>query len=118
MQQPNKIQQAQEIYNKVRGEEEKSLIEEVIILLKKYQFTSEQINVFVNDKLVVSCENKVFEVQRINLNRFWNLQLMQSEKETIEIRYNLLHDGSIENWLKWFEKIVPFIKDNNLPKRI
>lgn len=118
MQQSNKIQQAQEIYNKVREKEDISLIDEVINLLKKYEFTQEQINIFINDKMIVACSDKVFEVQRVNINRFWNLQLMQSEQETVEVRYNLLSDGDIQNWLIWFERIITFIKDNNLPKEL
>lgn len=118
MQQTNKVIEAQEMYNKVREKESISLIDEVVKLLTKYEFTQEQINIFITHRLITSCSDKVFEVQRVNVNRFWNTQLMQSESETVDARFHLLPDGSIENWLIWFEKIIKFIKDNGLPREL
>lgn len=114
--QKNKIKEAEEIYKKTRLDTDSNLIDDVVSMLKRYNFSQDQINIFLNNKLIVPCKDKVFEVQRVNVNRFWNMQLMQCDKETVEIRYHLLSDGSIENWLVFFEKIINFIKDNNLPR--
>ncbi len=112
----NKLQEAEEIYKKVRTDEEPNLINDVVSMLQRYNFSQEQINIFLNHKFIVSCKNQVFEVQRVNINRFWSMQIMQCDKETVEIRYHLLPDGSIENWLAFFEKIIMFIKENDLPR--
>lgn len=56
------------------------------------------------------------EPQRHALNRFWNLQLIAFGSITIEHRFWLVPDGSIEDWLKIFEgRIVPFAVEHRLP---
>lgn len=112
----NKIQLAQQLLNENRQETEPNLIDKVVELLNKYNFSNESINLFLNSKLVANCQNNVFEVQRVNVNRFWNMQLMVLGSKSIEARSFLLQDGTMENWLEFFERVVPFMKENNVPR--
>lgn len=112
----NKVQIAQKLLNTVPNESDVNLVNEIVSLLKKYQFSEDQINIFLNNQLVVNCKNNVFEVQRVNVNRFWNTQFMHMRSKSIEARRNLLQDGTVENWLDFFEKTLPLMKENNIPR--
>lgn len=112
----NKIEYAQKLMTMQREESEPNLIDKVVELLNKYKFSTESINIFLNHQFVVNCQDKVFEVQRVNINRFWNIQLMSLGSKSIEARSLLLQDGSMDNWLEFFEKIIPLIKENNIPR--
>ena len=58
-------------------------------------------------------------VQKFYLNKFFTTQLLMSEKNSIEQRYCLITDGTIEDWAKLFKnKIMPFLVENNLPRFI
>lgn len=70
-------------------------------------------------QLIQASMNKASSVQRFNLNRYWSLQLMATEKYSEEERYCLIPNGSNEEWLKLFEaKVLPFALANGLPRII
>ncbi len=81
--------------------------------------TNNTLAYFDTHPLIINSINKISNVQRFNLNRFWALQLMSSNNHSEEERYCLIPNGSNEDWLKLFEsKVLPFIIQNNLPKAI
>ena len=69
--------------------------------------------------LIVNSFDKVSNIQRFNLNRYWSIQLMSVNTYSEEERYCLIPNGSNEDWLKLFQaKILPFLLANNLPTAI
>lgn len=112
----NKIEMAKQLLTKTRDESDVNLVDEVVNLLRKHNFTEEQINVFFNNRLVQNCCNNVFEVQRVNVNRFWTIELMKLGAKSIEARNFLLQDGTINDWLLYFEKTLTLMKENNIPR--
>lgn len=57
------------------------------------------------------------EVQRHILNQFWNLQLLATSSNTYEVRYCLIPNGDIQDWLRLFkEKVVPAAVQHRLPR--
>lgn len=59
------------------------------------------------------------EAQRYILNRFWNIQLLDCSDISIDERYCLIPNGTIQEWLNLFKtKVLPFCIKNNLPKAI
>lgn len=112
----NKMEMAKQLLNKTRDKEEINLVDKVVELMKKHKFTDEATNIFTKDQLITNCYNNVFEVQRVNINRFWTKQLMHIGAKSIEARSFLLQDGTLENWLDFFERILPMIKENGIPK--
>lgn len=69
------------------------------------------------DQHIIDARNKRPEVQRHLLNLYLNLQLMKAKTDSSTIRYCLLPDGEIHDWLMHFRSFVlPFIKDNDILK--
>jgi hypothetical protein len=69
--------------------------------------------------LIINSVDKVSNIQRFNLNRYWSIQLMSVNTYSEEERYCLIPNGSNEDWLKLFQiKILPFLIANNLPTAI
>ncbi len=69
--------------------------------------------------LIINSLDKVSNIQRFNLNRYWSIQLMSVNTYSEEERYCLIPNGSNEDWLKLFQvKILPFLLANNLPTAI
>ncbi len=59
------------------------------------------------------------EAQRDILNRYWMHQLLSSPIPSVEQRFALISDGTIDDWLRLFRQIaIPFILENDLPKVI
>lgn len=59
------------------------------------------------------------DVQRFLINRYWHLQLGNLPFNTMDQRYCLVPQGSIERWLELFDQMVaPCIVQNNLPQAI
>lgn len=59
------------------------------------------------------------EAQRTLLNRFWNLQLIAVNKNSIEERYCLIPTGDVNDWLRLFRgKIIPFLIEHRLPNSL
>ncbi len=55
------------------------------------------------------------EVQRFYLNRYFNLELMKATVDSMDQRYCLINDGTIEDWIRLYKtKILPFLLQYNL----
>ena len=58
------------------------------------------------------------EIQRHFLNKYWGLQLVSAEDNSIEERSCLIPDGNVSDWLGLFRtNILPFLIKNQLPKQ-
>lgn len=57
------------------------------------------------------------DVQRFLINRYWHLQLgTVTTESTMDVRYCLVPQGSIDRWLELFAQMVaPCIVRNDLP---
>lgn len=74
---------------------------------------------YYGNRLISEAVGKNSTTQRFLLNKFWNLQIGLVEGGGINERYNLLRDGSFNDWVTSFEKnVLPFIKKNQLPREI
>lgn len=72
-----------------------------------------------NNHYIVEAINKRPEVQRFLLNQFWNLQLMSVSVNSLNERFSLVPNGSLEEWLNLFNSvIIPFAVQHNLPAEI
>lgn len=66
---------------------------------------------------IVDASNRKPEVQRHVLNQFWNLQLLSTNANTYEVRYCLIPNGDVQDWLRLFkEKVVPAAVTHRLPR--
>lgn len=76
-----------------------------------------QVTVAYNqNRFILEAEGKSSDVQRFLLNRYWNMQLAMAAKPSIEERYCLIPDGTIQDWLTLFkEKVLPFLITHQLP---
>lgn len=101
---------ANEIYLKKRSPDERDLVEETVTILKSKGISEEKLNIFLQNHHIQDAKNKVPEVQRYLLNRYWSLELMQASKVSIDERFCLIPNGSLDDWFRLFEtKVLPFI---------
>lgn len=71
------------------------------------------------NRFILEANGKPSTVQRFLLNRYWTQQLMASPSPSIEERYCLIPNGTIEDWIKLFNaKVVPFLVSNGLPNAL
>ena len=95
------------------------LITEVRSLLINSGLMQNVINSYDNDKIIIEAKDKPSEIQRFMLNSYWNLQFMFMPGNTMAVRFNLVPDGNVSEWLRLFkENILPVLVSNSLPKRI
>lgn len=62
------------------------------------------------------------DVQRFLINRVWRFELAQLQAreniDTMDVRYSLVDNGKIEDWLQLFAKdVTPWIVKHNLPRQ-
>ena len=56
--------------------------------------------------------NKKPNVQRFFMNKFFQLLLLAIDANTIEQRFCLITDGTVDDWLSLFrKKILPFLRE-------
>src|SRR5574343_436390 len=104
-----------EEYKQVRQPTDFDLIGHVRTLLINAGSRPEAIAAFDNHHLIVEATNKVPNIQRFLLNRFWMLQLMSCPAVSTKERYCLIPNGSIEDWVRLFsDSVLPFATKNNL----
>lgn len=107
---------AVEQYKKKRSPEELDLIGEVRKVLNDNGLGNQVKEVFDNDPRIIEAKDKVPEVQRHLLNKFWLPQLLNSSAPSQEERFCLIPNGEPKEWLHLFkEKIVPFVIEQQLP---
>lgn len=76
---------------------------------------SSELEKFDNHRFVKDSVNKSSDVQRHLLNRYWTEQLINSRIPCQEVRYALLPNGGIEQWVDMFvSEVVPFFTQNNI----
>ena len=103
-------------YNEVRGSTDIDLVAVVRQRLVTAGLEGLVVANFDTNHYIVEAANKRPDVQRYLLNRFWNLQLMSAPAISIEERYCLVPNGTVDEWLHLFDvKVLPFIVKNHLP---
>lgn len=99
-------------YIEDRGPTEIDLLEIVENLLAESGlFNTKMIlrDYFIKNQVV----DKKPNVQRFYMNKFFQIQLLVMETNTIEQRFCLITDGTVEDWLNLFKrKILPFLREN------
>lgn len=97
-------------YTQERQADDRDLVMETVELLKSKNITPEKLLEFTTNHHIVEAQNKIPEVQRYLLNRYWALQLMQASRVSIDERYCLIPNGSLDDWKRLFEtKVLPFV---------
>ena len=78
-----------------------------------------KIDAFDNDNDVMLAKPASPEAQRDILNRYWMHQLLSAPMPSVEQRFALISDGTIDDWLRLFRQVVmPYVLENDLPKVI
>lgn len=81
----------------------------------------DQVNKFYyTDSTICSGEGFDDVHQRMLLNRYFMIQLhSKSEVNTLKVRYSLLSDGEISDWMLNFKsRVLPFCVEHGLPAAI
>lgn len=113
------IAQGVEYYSGAKEEQDIDLISVVRSQLVSSGLANRLSTAFDSNRFIVEAAGRKSDIQRFLLNRYWNQQLMSSNKMSIEERYCLIPDGSTDEWLKLFQdKVLPFIIENGLPIEI
>ena len=72
---------------------------------------------FDNHPHILDASTRKPEVQRHILNQYWNLQLLATGANTFEVRYCLIPNGEISDWLRLFkDKVLPTAVQHRLPR--
>lgn len=113
---PNPFDAGVELYNTPRIENEVNLIKQVRDVFLDNGVAEETLAIkYDGSRHIKAAQDKNSVVQRVHVNRFLNLSLVSSRISTVDLRHELLPNGSVANWLKVVEnKVVPFIAKNNL----
>jgi len=116
LQQENKLQAGVSTYHKAKAEGDIDLVVVVRNILLNAGLAEKVVTAYDGNRFIIEAYGKDSEVQRFLLNRYWNQQLMMGKRVSIEERYCLIPNGTIDDWLKLFNaKVLPFLLDNNLP---
>lgn len=103
-------------YNEEKPEGDIDLVAEVRNILMSNGLGQRLPTCYDNNVFIVEAVGKSSNVQRFLINRYWNQQLMLSNKPATEERYCLIPNGRVEDWISLFkDKIMPFILENDLP---
>ena len=74
---------------------------------------------FDTNELIISTKGMDPDSQRMYQNRYWNLQLLGLEENTIDVRFCLITNGTTDDWFRLFKQmVIPCIVRNNLPRKI
>ena len=96
-----------------------NLVEVVRTLLMECGLGQQVPMAYDQNTYIQQAQGKNVEAQRYLLNRYWNLQLLSCPDISIEERYCLIPNGSIEDWVRLFKaKVLPFCIKNQLPQVI
>lgn len=107
---------AMQQYREPRADGEINLIAQVRQLLVNAGLENAASSFYDSDANLRDALNRNAEVQRYWLNRYWNLQLMNCRTVSVNERFCLIPNGSVDDWLRLFtDKVLPFIVKNQLP---
>lgn len=112
----NPFEAGVKMYDEPRHEGELDLVVEVRALLSKAGISEETLSATYDlNRHVIGAKDRISVVQRVQLNRFLELPLINSYVPTIEIRADMLGQRSSTKWLEVIEdKVAPFIKEHKL----
>jgi len=97
---------------------EYDMLDLTVEMLKKAGLVKEVNEFYLTNPWIMQATGKSFEDQRFLLNRFWNMQLI-SLPGTASLRYYLINDGEPPDWLiPFYQQIIPFCIENNLPRQL
>lgn len=95
-----------------RSPNERDLLSEVTNLLSMSGLHETALSLnsyFQTNEALTKTEN----VQRFYMNKFFNLLLLAIPTNTIDQRFCLIPDGSIDDWLNLFRrKVLPFLREH------
>ena len=98
--------------------EDIDLVDEVRQILKENTLGKLADENYDTHRYIKDAAGKRPEIQRHFLNKFWGLQLVSAEDNSIEERSCLIPDGDVKDWLTLFRSnVVPFLIKNQLPKQ-
>lgn len=116
--QSNFLKQSVEDYNKVY-ENDIDLVNEVRKLLIGSGISQAKLDItFEVNRFIIDAKDKNSAVQKFALNRYWSQQL-SFVPNSIETRFMLIMNGTVQEWLDLFTKgVLPVIIEHNLPNPI
>lgn len=95
------------------------LVSEVRTILIESGLAKEVAENFDTNGYVRDAINIPFEGQRFLMNRYWNLQLLQLGLTSIEERFCLVDEGTMNDWIRLFkDKILPTLVSKRLPSKL
>ena len=110
---------ARETYTTPRSVEDFDLVAACRQILVDAGLHQEVQNSFDNHPHIRDASLRKPEVQRHILNQYWNLQLLATGANTFEVRYCLIPNGEVGDWLRLFkDKVVPAAVQYRLPRVI
>jgi hypothetical protein len=95
-----------------RSIDDRDLLSEVINLLSSSALhdTATSLHLYFQDNDLL---DKKDNVQRFYMNKFFNLLLLAIPANTIDQRYCLITDGTVDDWLNLFKKkTLPFLREH------
>lgn len=103
-------------YNQVRTETDRNLILDVRQLLVDAGLGPYVTTNYDTHHFITSGIDKIPDVQRWCLNRYWHLQLMSTDATSVNERFCLIPNGTIDEWFDLFRKeVLPFVIRHSLP---
>lgn len=112
----NSINAATQQYYQPKPADDIDLIAEVRATLVAAGLGNKLAEAFDTNRFILEAAGKHSSVQRYFMNRYWGQQLLYAKVQSIDERYCLLPNGTIQDWLNLFQqKILPFVIANDLP---
>lgn len=110
------FQLGQDLYSEKKSENDVDLVPIVRDILCEGGVTEEALSVcYDGNRFVKAAQGRVSPVQRTHLNQFFVLALLSSPLNTIQIRSELLPNGSMDDWVDHVrDSVTPFIVKNKV----
>lgn len=106
-------------YKAMRDENDRDLVSEVRTILHETGLQIPTAKYFDTHPIIQDAQHKKPDVQRWLLNRYWNLQLMACNVPSVNVRFCLIPNGPIDEWINLFKTmVVPFLVRHTLPMDI
>lgn len=106
----------EQLYSEKKSDQDVDLVPIVREALAKEGVSEEALKVcFDGNRFVIAAQGRVSPVQRTHLNQFLVLAMLASPLNTIQIRSELLPNGSMDDWVDHIQNTVaPFIGANKV----
>lgn len=118
-QQPTQFQKGVAVFTEARLETDICLVSQVRELLANSGLLPNVTVYFDTCPYIQEAYQMRPEGQRFLLNRFWNLQLLVANANTVDERFCLISNGEYNDWLRLFkDKILPFAILHRLPTQL